>query len=180
MEDINIKLSGILALAERGSTEGERNSARKTLLRLMQKHNISMESLSDDTKKNYDFKYNTAHEKSLLMQIVAMTLNSSSLKYMRPRGSRVAGFELTEAQFVEISYLYELYLAEFRRQLKKETDTLLKAFIHRNRIFIKDREKRNVETLSKDEIEDLLRALRRAKELDPVQIRKAIETEKGS
>lgn len=129
------KLAKIKALADRG-VNGEQENAEALLDRLLAKYNIYEEDLLEDTVKEFEFQPYGVFGTKLFPQICANVVgyNVTVLYYVNKRNCKTRFVKCTEAQFIEISEMYEFY----RYHLDKGLESYYKAFIQKERLFPED------------------------------------------
>lgn len=127
-KDLLKKLS---VLAERG-VGGEKESARKKLNELMEKYGIDDAELSDEEKRLHTFKYRTAFERRLLIQIAAK-INHEIMIY-RTHQDKCLLMDCTNAEDVQLRIEFEFY----RQLWKEEQDFLFTCFVQKHELFRND------------------------------------------
>lgn len=113
------KLAKVLALVNKGATEGEKKAAEKALQRMIDKYNINPEELGRLTIKRYRFKYTTDMETILLMRLVRFVLENEQACHSARKhtfGVKEVSFDLEYFDYVTLSASYEY----FRRHMKAE------------------------------------------------------------
>lgn len=132
-EKILQRMNKLLALAQRG-VGGEAANAERFLLKLLAKHGITMEELTEaepEAKKVY-FSYADNLEKELSIHVVAKVLDVSRVSYTRPsKKTKKMGYMLTPAQHAEVS----VHLAVLVPALRQHMETAFSAFINTNDLF---------------------------------------------
>jgi hypothetical protein len=112
-----------------GAFDNEIEQARILLMRLLDKHGLTLDSL-DETKRTYrKFSYVNRWEKSLLIQVIGMVRDEH--EFTSRSIGRAYFIELTDAEYADVSVLYKLY----RKELMAEFDALTDAFFQRNGLF---------------------------------------------
>ena len=141
-------LKKIKTLSERG-VGGEKESAEKLLLQLMEKYKITEDEISEDSVEFEWFRYKDNIQKRLLNQVIYMILGNVDT-YKRTGGRhKLVGAYCTAAQKFEIEMNFEF----FRNAMEKELETFYTAFCHKNRLF--PTEEIAMEKTSEDEISNL-------------------------
>ena len=141
-------LKKIKTLSERG-VGGEKESAEKLLLQLMEKYKITEDEISEDSVEFEWFRYKDNIQKRLLNQVIYMILGNVNT-YKRTGGRhKLVGAYCTAAQKFEIEMNFEF----FRNAMEKELETFYTAFCHKNRLF--PTEEIAMEKTSEDEISNL-------------------------
>lgn len=173
--NITNTMKHLLELSKRGA-EGEKQNSEKLLKKLMKKYNISEEDLSKDDIKKHEIRFRTKWQERLISQILFMiNPNRNTYKYTN-RKAKISIIELTDAEFIEWKYMYEVYCAAFEEEL----DVFTTAFIQKNNIFpknedipenIKEQQKREQ---SKDEYIKMLKVAQMASGIDHTTVRKGL------
>lgn len=161
------KLKRVKALLDRPGTEGEREAARKMYNRLLEQYQLEESAVADTVKTRW-FHYKNRFEKKLLNQVI-YAVTGDSAKWKRHDGrSREYGVDCTEAEAIEIEFLFNFYNEAFT----KELDIFMSAFISANNIFPDDnarcynREKEEAREITAEELERYEKAARMAKGID--------------
>jgi len=170
MTAIQFKLKKVLALAEKG-VGGEREAAQKLLDKLLSQHNLTIEDIKSEKTSVFYFGYNTAMEQTILHHTVSAVLEKTDFeiftRIVNGRATRKDGFILTKGQKIEVEFRYSAY----RTSLKKELETFLIAFIHKNRIFHFSEDDEQENKLS---FEQMQKILSMAGTIDKTEIHKQI------
>ena len=127
------RLKKIERLAESG-IEGERESAKRLLNDLCQRHNVTLEQLCDDKKEWVKFIVKNRIERKILFQVVSFICKTDGVNYKQLSGSRNKShfyFELNAVQIIDIKDCFKHY----RKLWLVNLDDVLSAFIYSNRIF---------------------------------------------
>lgn len=170
MEKIKDKLRKLLVMSERG-TPGERDNAGKLLNQLLDKYNISAAELASNALSKYVFTCRNKNFHALLLQIVVMVINKRAIENYRYRGTQKYMFYLTPAQYIEVKHLYSVY----SRELKKEYNRLVSAFIHKNHIFPPNPDNKNQGESKPLDPEEMMKIFKLANGLNKINVRKAIK-----
>jgi hypothetical protein len=129
--ELKNKLSKIYELVKRGS-EGEKQAAQKALDKLLSKYNIEGIDLNSLDKKLYIFKYKTDLDHWLLVRIVNMLIDDTSVmgSARRRTGSvREILLHLRYLDYIIVESSYEY----FRRHMKKQWDKVCAVEVNRCR-----------------------------------------------
>jgi hypothetical protein len=107
MEIIFEKLKKIAVLAEQGSPN-EKEAAMDLLKKLLKKHNLSIECLTDNTKKKRCFTTSSGNTIAVLLMCVFKIVGAERSKEMYGyKGERNKFYiDLTDFEFVELNNLY--------------------------------------------------------------------------
>lgn len=166
-----------LADDDRGN-DNERISAETRLNELMIKYHIKIEDIIADEVKERCIPFDTEYEKRLIHQIayklwkrdkIIMSYVNKRKKFNREH----LILELTDAEFIEFEYLYDIY----RKDFKKEMDLFYMAFISKNKIYPKlteeeqQEEDKKPDTISRS---DKIRASMMMEGIQESQIRKRL------
>jgi hypothetical protein len=135
MEKILELAKKLKALADKG-VGGEKENAVTMLGRLMKKHNITIDMISNIDKKEFVF-YTVVERKRFLVQIVASVLGLDCDIFTYPSDSRRKkkriGTNCTSAEAIEIQARFDF----FWKAWESELDIFYSAFIQTNKIFAK-------------------------------------------
>lgn len=137
------KISKVRELALRGS-DGERENAEVTLARLLVKYNIEEEDLLEDVMTEHEFQAYGQFGVQLFYQICANVVGSDVklYHYTGRRNCKTRFVKCTEAQFIEISEMFEFYRYHLDEGMKSYFD----AFIQVERLFANDVEPTEMST----------------------------------
>ena len=136
MSEINERLKKLYALALRG-VGGEKEQAEAILKKLIAKYGVSMAELDEEVIKEYEIKHSGEAERQILKQIVYKVTDdpARTFGYTYKASGRacrsILGVRCTEAQKVEIEFLFDFY----KKLYKKELEAFLLAFIHKHSLF---------------------------------------------
>ena len=136
MKNIKSTLQKLQALANGTNFEHERESALEHLHRLMEKHGITEQDLSDEATDTYELKFKGKRERHLLLQVLYKVfgdMNWTQYAYRR-NGRKIAtqiGVDCTPSQKIEIDFLFGFYKDLYRR----EEEAFYDAFIQKHSIF---------------------------------------------
>lgn len=147
------RMKKLRAMADQG-TENERETARRMLDKLMAEHGVTEADLDKQTGETSPkwFKYTTKPEKSLLFQIVAkFTQDRDVVNGTRTDSPSEHGFELTDSEYVQIEYSYEV----MRKLLQRHMEESYMAFVCANDLTVGERK---ASDLSPEEREKYSRA----------------------
>jgi len=163
------RLLKLLALAERG-VGGERVNAQAALDEALKAHGLTMAALFDEELALEWFGFKGPFERRLLAQVLSTVLGRKA-KLMKLRDASKLGAEMTHEQCVEVEVLWTAH----RRQLKKELEAMLEAYVCRQNLFpadVDDGEERPPLTAEDVARIEKVRALGRG--IDRVAVRKQI------
>ncbi len=159
-----LRLVKLLALAERG-VGGEAANARRILESALVRLGLTIDDLGGAERSDCSWCYKGAHEKKLLGQIIATAMGYDVTIHRYIRGSRL-GACCTPEERVRIEILWTAH----RRQLRKEMELMLSAYIHAQGLFPKDASPRNAEDLTDEEARRLERMWKMMKGIERVQV----------
>lgn len=136
MSNQSERLKKLYALAL-GGVGGEKENAAALLEKLANRYGIDIEELDAERVRDYEFEYHGDIQRKLLVQTVYKVLGSvdtlHSFRYThsgRKYKTRL-GASCTEAQKIEIEFLFSFYTELFER----EQQALLRAFIAKHDIY---------------------------------------------
>lgn len=130
------RLKKLYALALRG-VGGEKEQAAAILEKLVKKYGVSMEDLDEEIVREHEFSFHGEKEERLLRQISYKVTNDRNrfhnLVYISSgRRCRTACcIECTEAQKIEIEFLFDFY----KKLWEREVEAMFKAYIHKHALF---------------------------------------------
>ena len=177
---IEEKLAKILALAERG-VGGEKTNAKNILEKLLKKHRLTLDDIVNNSTQELtrkEYKYKTATERTLLIQIFVSITNDNHGPYWSRRGTRIIAFDLTVIDHVELKEMYKYY----NKLLKEEMSCIVKAFIWKHELHSNQKDK-NSSSDKKGNRDNMLRVqgmMSNMKKSDFISTRKRIEAQKSA
>jgi hypothetical protein len=123
------RLSKIYALVERGATEGEKQAAKNIFDKLLIKHGLTEDDVTEIVKKNYAFTFANYAEEILLVHLCAYVLNVWTCDVQRyayrNEQRKVYIRNLTKLEYIQIVAMYEY----FRRHMKAEYKLVVKTTV---------------------------------------------------
>lgn len=129
------KLLKIRELADRG-VEGERESARLKLARIMAENDLTEDDLIVEDRDHYYFKFNDAMERMILFYVWRCVRGrGGSVQFLKYKGSKKISIEMTAKQAVEVRERFESLRAPWRKEKNETIDKLMMAFLSRNNLF---------------------------------------------
>lgn len=171
-------LKNLLELSKRG-VGGEKVNAEALLNKLLTKYGMTLEDIeTSDEIKNRDFYFDDYYESRILNQLYYSMYpdrNSYTYNYKRTKKNRhTLILELTDAEFIEFTYAYDVYKESWKKQL----ELFYIAFIQSNHMFPKEPPKdMNIDTIQdKYSYEDQLRMSMMAEGIERAQVRMALES----
>jgi hypothetical protein len=123
-------LRRIYELSERG-VGGEKESAQRKLAALLKKYDLTLSELLSSHEEPVVFRWKTAWEEKLLVQVIGMVKNSHSFRSWRRGKRRELIVELTASEAIDVRRFYAHYRIAFERQLAD----FFHAFCQRNHLF---------------------------------------------
>ncbi len=126
-------LKKLKALADRGIL-GEKENAELCLKKLMKKYNINDEQLESTVRKRRYIKYKFDYECRLISQILYSMIPELPSYIPKDRRRSYIIVDLSESEYIEFSYLYSIYKADFY----KELDYFYSSFVGKNSIYPKE------------------------------------------
>lgn len=183
-QDIIDRLKKIKSLSEKG-VGGEKDSAERHLEELMRKYGITEEDLNEEETAVERF-FNACENMNLFAQIVGKIFGKESRRFKRKikRDYRLYFTDngelgdvdftnsvvCTRAEFVEIKFVYETYLADYKKQL----DIFFYAYLEKNDLLMPCDEEKEP---TREEKEIAYKAGMMANGIDRKIINKAIDKE---
>lgn len=169
-------LRRIQILAEQGA-DGERERARERLRALLEAYKLTEKDLTRTRRTRRRFIFFNQHEFILLFYIVAMVLDDWQPQYSFPPAKKnkkqeeAVEFDLTDAEAVEINFLY----TEYREALAKQIDEFVIAFLVKNEI--RPPTNQNIDAAEIEHRQSNWRAARFANSIEKVSINRRLLTE---
>jgi hypothetical protein len=175
MELIIEKIRKIQALAEKG-IDGEAESARRSLEKLLVKYGLTMEDLSGEARKERVFKAKTDNDKAVFLMCSFKIIGADETKKVFCLKGAASEFylELTDYEFAELSQLYDFHKKNINREFKKMKADFQRAYQYKHNLY--SSKEPSIDTGRKVTGEDMMRMFKYASEMDDVQYRKAIES----
>ena len=156
METIIEKLKKVKELMDRGE-EGEALAAKNLLFKLLAKHGLTLDDITDDVKKSYLFKYVFAREKRMMLQCISKVADDPKLRYSHQNDKKKEFWvDLTEWQYIEVSDMIEFHVKQFRKEMELKMDAFLGAYINKHNLFAESSEP-GESTLTPEELAEFLR-----------------------
>ena len=168
-DTIKERLLKIYRLAE-GGEDGEKDTAQRMLDEQLKKFGLTMDDLietQDEKQDIYWFCCKDRYQRQLLEQIYAVffvksikfsTYNSAKYKYH-------IGLKLSKSQHLEFSLMYDFYINQWKKELEKQKETLLMAFISKHKIALRAA---NVSAMSPEELKKAKRVCDMMNDLENV------------
>lgn len=119
-DKVKEKLTKVYELVKRG-VAGERQSAEKTLKKLLEKYNISEAELNSIDEKNYYFKYASNLDEWLLIQLIEYFFKEKKYKLYRIKGSGVKeiAIQMPYLDWVTLDSAYGYFKPHLNQQWRK-------------------------------------------------------------
>lgn len=150
------------ALAQRG-VGGEKDNAENALQRLMRRHKVTLENITEERKDRRLFEYTTKEHQTFILQVIASITGVGI--YRAARGvRRKMWVDLTTAEHLEAVMKIDHYWPMF----KEEQALFYAAFIQANALYCKNSEEsmRRLEDMTEEErrhsrrIAEMMRGIR--------------------
>lgn len=166
------------ALAERG-VGGEKEAAYAKLQAFIAKHGLTEDELASEEPKRRYIKYGrNEFKRKLLLQIIGSVAGRDEpVHRARNIGEKYYteyGVNLTDAQFIEVMFLFECYSTDLDAQMEKAKEDIFMTFIHVNRIFPKETSDSDSDKGSMS-FEELMRIKALMTSMKPTQFHKRLE-----
>lgn len=123
---------------------GEKINAQRLLTSYMEKYAITEAELNEEETTLCQFKFKTTTDEKLLDQIIYKVTNSTQIygyfsDRQHKRTKKLAGCYCTQAQRIEIEFLFDFY----KRLFEKDLGLFFSAFVQKHKLFgqLKDGEK---------------------------------------
>lgn len=121
----------LLALAEQGATEGEKEAARGRLDALLEKHGLTLDDLSEEKREWVKFMVKDEFEFEILFQCIFKVLNTKKVQYLRKKKNKSLQVQLTPAEHTDVKTLFAYYRAVW----EEEVADFLIAFMSKHRLY---------------------------------------------
>jgi len=176
-ERLTEKLRGILALSQKGATEGERQAAKDALDRLMMKYNLRQSDFDSEKMIIIKLDYSDDHERTLALQVVGSIIDANQVAFWSsdPNSNKSRKSKKSiwvEAPVLKAAEILSLYVA-FRKDLSKGLEQYTEAFIHSNRIYPATGGKEERE-LTAEEKAELMQVAALTRNISPSLVRRLI------
>lgn len=166
----------IKALAERG-VDGEAINAKDLLLKMLNRHNLTIEDIEGEKQQDYFFKAHGIN--GTLLHQIAKRVNYALKVYEFP-ASKIKEYNLsgnlmvtcTPAEFIEIEQMFHVY----SKLYKEESEVFYMAFLSANDLLAtppEDKQK-STDDLTPEELENWRRANQMASKIKRETIRKQL------
>lgn len=130
-DKVQAKLRKLQALAERGEG-GEKANAQRMLEKLLTRHGLSLNDLSDEQRKLRWFPAPTKWDIRLAAQIMAKVCNTDDpAVYGNKSRPKQLGVEVSPAEAIE----FEIHYDTLRKALKEHFRDAFSAFVQAHRLF---------------------------------------------
>lgn len=126
------KLQKLYNLAQRG-VGGEKDNAEALLQKLLNKYNLTLADITEDSKSIRTVKYYSIQEQSLIAQLLWKLFDIQRIEYI-PKEKTIV-MELTDVQWIELSEHLKFYIPLFREERKALMQQVLHAFFIKHNIF---------------------------------------------
>lgn len=162
-ESLKATLRRIYELSERG-VGGERDSAKATLARLLQKHGLTLPDLLSPRTEAVYFDWKHEWERRLLVQVICKVKNVRSYYSHKVKGKRKAcTVELTSLEAIDA----RLYYDHYRLILATQLDEFATAFFHANHLYSDVQDETERAPLSPEERTRLARLAQLVQAIEP-------------
>ncbi len=154
------RMKKLLTMARRG-TPNEAKTARAKLNNLLAEHGLTEDDLTAEEKKRYWFTFKNVQEREIIYAVCRNVMRISTISaWTRPDRNRAVGFDLTAAEYIRIKDHIEVYQKAFREEIKAYQERLIRAFIHKHKLYSNDDSDKDDEeskgTLSQEEIRKII------------------------
>jgi len=126
------KLAKLYALATRG-VDGEQVNAQRMLINLMERHNITLEAFSFETKIERKISYKNDMERNLITQLNFMLFNETAVDYYQK--PKVVLLYLTQMDYILFMEHYAFYNPLMIEEYKRMRKNFMDAFFNKHELF---------------------------------------------
>lgn len=157
--------------------DGEKETAQRILEANLAKCGLTMDDLiesnDNEEKKTYWFTAKDKYQRMLLGQIycVFVCKTKQYSTYTRKDRKYDVGLEMTKVEATELNMIYDFYLNLWKKELEKQKEVLLHAFINKHNIALQSA---NIEEMTDEEIRIARRAYSMMDDLEDVSFKKQI------
>ena len=160
LDKIKQTIAKVKALAEQGF-EGERESAKFLLDKLLKKHNITLDDIENLEVKRREIKYTKKIQESsmILAQCIFSVAGKVEIHAVNKKYLQIV--ELNDEDYIEVILKYKYYIELF----KKQKVLFVQSFLHKNSLFRKmspeelEEMKNNRTPLDKDDEKEMISML---------------------
>ena len=119
-EKLKEKVSKIYELVKSGATDGEKESAKLALDRILKKHNLDLEFVAKINLKKYEFKYATWLDMQLFIQLHIFLFKEKKFDAEKSTLGRKSIFlELEYLDYIQLLTAYEYFKRHMNSEFKK-------------------------------------------------------------
>ena len=174
-EKVLDKAKKLQALVERGEM-GEAKAAKRALENLCDIWGIDIAQLFTEEKKERKFKipYHDPFAQRILFQCYCKVTNQNEINYSHNRYKNVIYLELTDAQYIDLSQIFDFYLRQWKKEKKQLMKDMLNAFINKHDLFSADKES-SKEPITPEKWEEIMRMQQLMNQLENVSYYKQLE-----
>lgn len=158
MDKLKEKLLKLYRLSQQGDG-GEKQNAETALLSMLKKHGLTIADIDESVEKDRFYKYNTLEHKQLILQIVGVVSGKREVYRIYQGGAKFICAELTDFQHVQILEMIDFHIENMKEEKKKFMDEFINAYIQKHNLGMKPEEGRELEPLTPEEAEKLMRIL---------------------
>jgi len=157
--------------------DGEKETAQRILEANLAKYGLTMDDLiesnDNEEKKTYWFTAKDKYQRMLLGQIygVFVCKTKQYSTYTRKDRKYDVGLEMTKVEATELNMIYDFYLNLWKKELEKQKEVLLHAFINKHDIALQSA---NIEEMTDEEIRMAKRACRMMDDLEDASFKKQL------
>lgn len=171
MEQIIEKLKKIKSLADKG-VAGEAIAAQAQLEKLLAKHNLTIQDLFNEERKERKFKVNKADQLIFNQVCLSIIGNRAKETWHYVGESRIKHMNITDVEFIDISQQFDFHRKQFEKEKKKMIDKLENAYVYKHDLFNCD--KSDTPSESKMTIEEYYEIMAMKNRLEDVTFRKQL------
>ena len=163
------RLRKVRELALRGS-EGERASAQQLFDEMVQKYNLQDYNFDDELVETFMFKYHGKQQLRLLTQIYYKVTNTTTLRQLTNKNTgrrlrTVVAGQCTEAQCIEINFMFDFYL----KLLTEEEELFFTAFVQKHKLFGETQDGARQDKIDVDQIRRMYKMMAGMKDGTPIR-----------
>ncbi|MCT4665631.1 MAG: hypothetical protein N4A45_10395 [Flavobacteriales bacterium] len=126
------KLSKLYELTKRG-VDGEKVNAEFMLNRLLEKHDLTIEDIDQETPKERYYPYTGLLKKKIILQIIYKVSNNESIYGVK--GYKEIAAKVTDYQHVQILEMIDFHFENFEKERKQFLKDFTDAYVQKHRLF---------------------------------------------
>ncbi len=171
MDGIKEKLLKIKAMADRGEFY-EAEVAKRQLNILLNKYNMKIEDLFDDTEIERGFRYKNLNEFQIFIQLISLLYGERSNGSTFNKRKKILYMKLSNYEYAELESIYSFHIKNFAKEKRSLMKNLMNAYCIKHDLLVdsSDENKKH----SDEEIRQYLQALKMSQNMSDVTYHKQL------